>query len=80
MVNEYANNEEMAERRMTICKACPLYKEVAGRVICNPNLYLNMEDGVTVSSVPKIGYKRGCGCHMNSKVRIPSSKCSLGKW
>lgn len=80
MVNEYGNMESIAEERKAICESCPLYKKTGDRVICNPNLYLNEEDKVTVSSVPRIGFKRGCGCWMNLKFKNPSSKCSLGKW
>lgn len=80
MVDVYEKQEELYEYRKAICEACPLYKKVGDRVICNPNLYLNVEDKTTVSDIPRVGFKRGCSCMMNSKWRNPSSKCTLGKW
>ena len=81
MVNVYEKQEALYEERKAICESCPLYKEVGDRVICNPNLYLNIEDKTTVSDVPRVGFRRGCGCVMGkSKLSNPISKCVLGKW
>ena len=81
MVDVYEKQEALYEERKAICEACPLYKKVGDRIICNPNLYLNIEDKTTISDVPRVGFKRGCGCWMNgSKWRMPNSKCTLGKW
>lgn len=67
MVDVYGKQEELYEYRKAICETCPLYKKVGDRVICNPNLYLNVEDKTTVSDVPRVGFKRGCSCIMNFK-------------
>lgn len=81
MINEYESREDMIESRRAICEKCPLYLDVGGTYICNPNLYLNIEDGVTVSHEGKIGYRRGCGCLMTDfKYGNVNSKCVLGKW
>ncbi len=81
MVNVYEKQEALYEERKAICESCPLYKKVGDRVICNPNLYLNIEDKTTVSDVPRVGFRRGCGCVMGqSKLSNPISKCVLGKW
>lgn len=80
-VNELlGKNEEMAEERMKICKECGLYKETMMGPICNPNLYLNMEDKSTVSDRPIIGYKKGCGCKLDRRVYVTYSHCACGKW
>ena len=73
-------NEEREEMKRSTCMSCPLYLDLNGREICNPNLYLNIEDKSTVSSVPKSGYKRGCGCMLPPKWHNPSSVCPLNKW
>lgn len=80
MVNEFEKLDKMAEEREAICRACPLCKEVNTMIICNPNLYLNLEDGKTTSDVPIAGYKRGCGCMMTKRWSNPNSKCVCGKW
>lgn len=67
MVDVYDKQEALYEERKAICEACPLYKKVGDRVICNPNKYLNVEDKTTVSDVPRVGFKRGCSCWMNPK-------------
>lgn len=77
----YLRKLEMIESRRNICEACPLYLETGGYYICNPNLYLNLEDLTTVSSVPKAGFKRGCSCLLtDTKLGNPLSKCTVGKW
>lgn len=41
-VNEAINkNEDLSEKRLAICKECPLYKETPMGPICNPRLYIN---------------------------------------
>lgn len=81
MVDIFEYMENVYEERLAICKSCPLYKDIAGRAICNPNRYLNTKDLVTVSDIPRIGYKRGCGCLLGkAKLANPNSKCTVGKW
>lgn len=80
MVNVYEKLNELSEIKESTCKACPLYLVVNSREICNPNLYLNTEDKITVSSVPAEGYKRGCGCGLKSKWANSNSTCPLRKW
>ena len=73
-------NGDLSEWRMDICRECPLFKvlPVAGP-ICNNNRYLNVNTG-DVSDTPKNGYRRGCGCRLQAKTRLETSKCPLGKW
>ena len=39
-VNEAINkNEDLSEKRLAICKECPLYKETPMGPICNPRFW-----------------------------------------
>lgn len=79
-VNEALNRQgSLAENRMKICKQCPLYKETSLGPICNNRLYINIEDKVSVSIYPKVGYKRGCACRLSAKTRAPKAKCIVNK-
>lgn len=79
-VNEaLGKNNDIKEERMSICKKCPLYKETPMGPICNPRLYINEMDKKSVSDRPKIGYKRGCGCRLTAKTRLPNGKCIILK-
>ena len=74
------NTEKYApDGRMNICKKCPLYKETPMGPICNPRLYINESDKKSVSDRPRIGYKRGCGCALTRKTRLPYAKCIVLK-
>jgi len=33
-----------------------------------------------VSETPKEGFKRGCGCRVQAKTRLPYAKCPLDRW
>ena len=65
------------EERREICEKCPIYSPA--RAICNPKLWLN-PDNDDVSTSPKAGYIRGCGCHVLIKLRNLQSHCIAGKW
>lgn len=80
MVNVYDNLDDMSELKQKTCRSCALHLTVGDREVCNPNLYLNIEDKTTVSSVPAVGFKRGCGCILSGKYKNPNSKCPLNKW
>lgn len=73
------HNKPISERRMEICKTCPLYKETMVGPLCNSRLWYNKATGET-SSIRQIGYINGCGCRLNAKTRLPGAKCVLGKW
>lgn len=72
--------EKTKETRMNICKECGLYLETPNGCICNPHLYMNIEDKTTITDNPKIGYKRGCGCKVEKMWSIPFRHCSFNKW
>ena len=68
---------ELVDKRLEICKACPLYKDTAFGGVCNPKLYIN-EEGET-SYIPKEGYKKGCNCILRRKAANPGNHCIIGK-
>lgn len=72
--------DELYEGRIKICKECPLYIEGPTGARCNSRLYISEADKTTVSDRPKIGYKRGCNCVLQRKLRLPVAKCVVGKW
>ena len=69
--------EQNIEKREKICRKCPIFNPV--NQTCNPKLYLN-PDTDEISTSPKQGFVRGCGCLILKKLRIQSSKCIAGKW
>ena len=69
---------ELVDKRLEICKACPLYKETVFGAVCNSKLYIN-EEGET-SYIPKEGYKKGCNCILRRKAANPGNHCIIGKW
>lgn len=80
-VNEFFNKEqELHDKRIKICKECPLYKKdnILG-YICNPDLYVNIKTGDT-SEDYKPNYVNGCGCRLSASTRVKDKRCPLGKW
>lgn len=79
--NRIANKEQnLLEYRINICKDCKLYIDdtILGPM-CNRNLYLNPITGET-SVIKKDGFKKGCGCILKAKCRVPDAKCPINKW
>lgn len=78
-INEALNlNKDISKERTKICYSCSLYSDNLGGM-CNNKLWMNPLTG-DVSTYEKEGYKRGCGCRINAKTRLPNAKCPLGKW
>lgn len=78
-INELlGRNEDISQKRLAVCKKCPLLKDTLGGV-CNYKLYMNPET-LEVSETPKEGFKRGCGCRVQAKTRLPYAKCPLDRW
>ena len=61
----------------SICRKCPIFNP--NNVTCNPNLWIN-PDTDDVSTYPKAGYIRGCGCKLKFKWANKSNHCIAGKW
>lgn len=64
------------EEKLEICKKCPICDLENFR--CNSKLLLNPETN-DVSTTPKAGYIRGCGCDIKRKV-MGKKHCPAGKW
>lgn len=47
--------------------------------LCNGSLYLNPITN-DVTTKPKSGYTKGCGCYIPRKVLNYNAKCPAGKW
>ena len=78
-VKEVLNlNQNLSNNRLKICYSCPLYSSKLGGT-CNNKLWLNVNTG-DVSMENKSGYKRGCGCRLLAKTRLPNAICPVGKW
>ena len=73
-------DEKLYNERLEICRKCPLGLETSNGLICNSKLYINKEDKESVSKFPKIGYVRGCSCHMDFKAKHEHSHCIVNKW
>lgn len=72
--------KDLARIRMNICKRCPLYKNKYFLFpVCNEKLYLNPITN-DVSTTPKEGYRRGCGCNLEYRTLNPTQHCINGKW
>ena len=77
-LNKYINYmEEYITKRTKICRACPICDQE--NEICNAHLYLNPINN-DVSTEPKEGYLKGCGCWLHAKIKNLNSKCPCGKW
>lgn len=62
---------------MNICKMCGIYD--SENKLCNGSLYLNPITN-DVTTKPKSGYTKGCGCYIPRKVLNYNAKCPAGKW
>lgn len=71
--------DELSEKRLEICRKCPLYKEDEFSPICDNKKYIS-RDGKDWSYFPKKGYVKGCNCRLNSKVKNPSNHCIIKLW
>jgi len=63
------------KEREQICRSCPIFSNKK----CNPKLWLNPNTN-QVSTYPKAGYIRGCGCFVLQKLRNLANHCVAGKW
>jgi hypothetical protein len=78
---EITNKEnELYEKRIKICKQCPLYSIKPGLgEVCDSKKCWNEKDNV-VETYPSSKNTCGCGCRLNAKTRLASSKCVLNRW
>lgn len=72
--------EEFAKKRLEICKACPISKEVPGLGLkCDSSQWLS-PDGTQSSHFAHDGWIKGCGCFLSAKVAKLSNYCVARKW
>ena len=70
---------ELVEKRLEICKKCPLYKEDEFGSVCDSGKYIS-RDGTDWSYLPKKGYVKGCNCRLEHKAKHPSNHCIIQLW
>lgn len=70
-------NEQIIKNRKELCEKCPIFNPM--KKICNPKLWINPETD-EVSSFPKNGYIKGCGCAVYIKMKNLYAHCVAGKW
>ena len=72
--------EGLMEKRLKICKECPIYKiDKFYGPICDNSKYIS-PDGKSASYFKKDGWIRGCGCKLRYKASNVNSHCISGKW
>ncbi len=67
---------ELSEKRLEICKKCPLWSETSTGPVCNNGKFINKNG--EWSYFPKSGYVKGCGCKLNYKTKNPNAHCIIG--
>lgn len=78
-INELLSlNDNISEKRLEICKKCPLYLKDWGG-LCNPELWMHPETKET-STILKEGFYRGCGCRLQAKTTLLDAVCPCLQW
>lgn len=71
-------NQNISEKRMKICKICPIYSSKMGGM-CNHKLWFNPATN-EISLTKKPGFVNGCGCKLSFKTTLSGESCPGGKW
>ena len=71
--------ETFIEKRLAICKNCPIMRMTEYGMKCDERKWIS-PDGTQASFFKKLGWKKGCGCMLNSKAKNPNNHCICGKW
>lgn len=78
--NEFTNKEqELSQKRLKICKECPLYTESILGPMCDSKKCYD-PDSKVISTLPESGFICGCGCRLKAKTTLEHAKCVLNKW
>jgi len=78
-LNELLNRkEELSEKRLKICLACPIVKQTAMGLICDSSKWINKNNEASLEAKEK--YIRGCGCRMSAKTTLEQSHCINNQW
>lgn len=73
----FGKEEELSEKRMEICKICPLYNKDNDR--CDSKKCWDTINNKIVD-LPGKNIICGCNCYCKKKTRVKNAKCVLGKW
>ena len=72
-------DNELVNKRLEICKQCPLYKESPRYgPVCDSSKFIS-KDGTKWSYFKKDGYIRGCSCTLKPKASRLSNHCIINK-
>ena len=72
--------EDFAEKRLEICRKCPICTiDSEFGMKCDERKWIS-PDGTQSSFFKKDGWKKGCGCILQFKVRNINKHCVIGLW
>lgn len=71
--------EDLVQKRLEICKKCPIMRMTEFGMKCDDRKWIS-PDGTQASFFKKDGWKKGCGCFLNSKTRNPANHCIINLW
>ena len=71
--------EEFAEKRLAICRNCPIMLMTEFGMKCDDRKYIS-PDGTKSSFFSKEGWRKGCGCYLNRKAANIHNHCIIDKW
>lgn len=69
--------EEEISKRRELCNHCGIYD--SEKDLCSGLLYLNPKNN-DVSTKPREGYIKGCGCLLSRKIPNIDKHCPAHKW
>ena len=76
--NELLGREEqMSNKRLELCRKCPLFVSSLAGIRCNSNMWMNPKTQ-ELSDNWKEGFVNGCGCRLEAKTRTPLQKDDNG--
>lgn len=70
--------EDLFEKRIEICKKCPLWKDTPTGPVCDSNKYINIDKNV--SYFKRNGFYKGCGCKLYFRAKNPRLHCVINLW
>lgn len=74
------DNEQLYQKRIAICKKCPLFSNGIMGYVCDSKKCVDINKQDVVKDLPNKGDICGCGCRLSAKTRSESAKCVLNKW
>lgn len=71
--------EKFAEERLEICRNCPIMRMTEYGMKCDDRKWIS-PDGKEGSFFKRDGWKKGCGCMLQYKVKNQTNHCVAGLW